>query len=215
MYQLLYSSTLETLWMVSVSGIIALLLGVPLGLFLFATRRGSFHSLPWLNQILGLIVNGLRSFPFFILMIALIPLTRWLVGTSIGTAAATVPLAIAGVPFLARLVENVLTELPVGLIETGQSMGASNFQIAARILLPEAIPGIINAWMVTLIGLVGYSAMAGAVGGGGLGNLAFIKGYQAFDTDLMLATIVILVIMVQLLQWLGDGVVYFLQRRKR
>lgn len=194
----------ETFAMVMVSGSIAAIVGIPLGITLLVTRRHGLLEHATFYTILSMIVNATRSIPFIILLVALIPLTRLLVGTSIGTAAAIVPLSIGAIPFVARLVESALSEVTHGLVETGFAMGASPWQIILHILLPEAMPGIINGITITLVSLVGYSAMAGAVGGGGLGDLAIRYGYQRFDVIVMLYTIVILILFVQLIQLIGD-----------
>lgn len=196
-------STGETLYMVSVSGLLAMLFGLPLGVLLFSTRQANLLPWPLFNKSLSLIINMARSIPFIILMLAIIPVTRFIVGTSIGTSAAIVPLSLAAIPFFARMVENNLNQLPSGLIETGLAMGANTWQIPT-ILLTEALPGIIGTLTTTFITLVGYSAMAGAVGGGGLGDLAIRYGYQRFDATVMILTIAILIVLVQGLQHLGD-----------
>ncbi len=203
----LLRSTGETLYMVLASGALAFILGLPLGVALFITRAHNLLPHPLINKCLATLINVTRSIPFIILMLAIIPLTRLLVGTSIGTNAAIVPLTLAAIPFFARMVENSLNELSPGLIETGQAMGASVYQVIHSILLTEAMPGIVNSLTITLINLVAYSAMAGAVGGGGLGDLAIRYGYQRFDIHVMLATIVILVVFVQAIQYTGDACV--------
>ena len=194
----------ETLYMVFSSSAIATLVGAPLGIILFTTRPPNILAHPILNKVLATLINGLRSIPFIILLVAVIPLTRFLVGTSIGTTAAIVPLTLGAIPFIARIVENALSEVSPGLIEAGLAMGATPLQIITKILLPEAMPGIVNGLTITTISLLGYSAMAGAVGGGGLGDLAIRYGYQRFEIGVMLVTIVILIGLVQLLQMLGD-----------
>ena len=196
----LLTSTWETLYMVFVSGVLALLIGLPLGVILFSTRQPNLFAKPLLNKSLAMIINMLRSIPFIILMLAIIPLTRLLVGTSIGTTAAIVPLSLATIPFFARMVENNLDQLPPGLIETGQAMGASTLQLISAVLLSEAMPGIVSSLTTTLITLTAYSAMAG----GGLGDLAIRYGYQRFDARVMLMTIVILIALVQMIQYIGD-----------
>jgi D-methionine transport system permease protein len=203
----LLRATEETLYMVFVSGALSFIVGLPIGVLLFVTRPQQLLPHPWLNKSLATLINMTRSIPFIILMLAIIPLTRLLVGTSIGTNAAIVPLTLAAIPFFARMVENNLSELSPGLIETGQAMGASPFQLIRSILLAEAKPGIVNSLTVTLINLVAYSAMAGAVGGGGLGDLAIRYGYQRFDIKVMLTTIVILIAVVQAIQYSGDSYV--------
>lgn len=202
----LLNASWETAYMVLLSGLIATLLGLPIGVLLATTRKHGILANRVVNAALSAIVNVMRSIPFIILMIAVIPLTRILVGTSIGTVAAIVPLSLGATPFIARLIENAVADLPYGLTEAGLAMGATPSQIIKRILLPEALPNIIHSITITLITLVGYSAMAGAIGGGGLGSLAINYGYQRFDVMVMLVTIVILVVFVQLLQWLGDRI---------
>lgn len=195
-------ATGETIYMVLASTLFAVLLGLPLGTVLFTTAKVKPHMK--LNRAIAAVINIARSIPFIILLVALIPFTRFVVGTSIGIHAAMVPLTLGAAPFFARLVDNVYQSLPAGLIETGYSMGASTWQMIRHILLPEATPALIQAVTVTAITLVNYSAMAGTVGGGGLGDLAIRYGYQRFNISVMLATVVILVIIVQLLQTLGD-----------
>ena len=202
--RLFQTSLLETLWMVGVSGLLGTALGLPLGVLLVITdQHGLLQNRP-LNRILGVLVNAVRSTPFIILLVAVIPLTRWIVGTSIGTKAAIVPLTIAAIPFVARLIESALREVDRGLIEALQSMGATPWQIIRTVLIPEAMPGIIAGLTITLVSLIGHSAMAGAVGGGGLGSVAINYGYQRFRPDIMLYTVVILIIMVQIFQSLGN-----------
>jgi D-methionine transport system permease protein len=204
MLDLLVKSLWETTYMVAISVTLAGLFGIPLGIILVTTDKGHIlQNLP-LNRILGAIVNAARSTPFIILMVAIIPLTRMIVGTSIGTEAAIVPLTIAATPFVARLIESALKEVHYGVIEAAQAMGASPWQIIIKVLLPEAMPGIIMGLTITIVSLIGYSAMAGAVGGGGLGDLAIRYGYQRFRVDVMMMTVVILIIQVQLVQSLGD-----------
>lgn len=198
----LLKATGETLYMVTLSTIIASLLGLPLGTLLYSTRQ--IRPSPKLQQGLSLFINVTRSIPFIILLVAIIPFTRCLVGTSIGINAAIVPLTLGATPFFARLVDNMYQSLPAGLIETGYSMGASTQQIITHILLPEARPALIHAITVTAITLINYSAMAGTVGAGGLGTLAINYGYQRFNLSVMLSTVVILILMVQLIQTGGD-----------
>jgi D-methionine transport system permease protein len=200
----LLTATGETLYMVFLSGVITFFAGLPLGILLFTTRPNKLFPHPLLNQCLATLINVTRSIPFIILMLAIIPLTRVLVGTSIGTNAAVVPLSLAAIPFFARMVENTLNELSPGLIETGQAMGGSSYQVIRYLLLAEAMPGIVNSLSITLINLVAYSAMAGAVGGGGLGDLAIRYGYQRFNVSIMLLTLVILIALVQIIQYTGD-----------
>lgn len=207
MFNLILEATLDTLYMVAVSGVIAALVGIPLGVLLYVTRPGQILAQPVLQSVLGIITNIGRSIPFIILMVAIIPFTRILVGSSIGTNAAAVPLTIAAIPFIARLVEGALNEISPGLVEAAQSMGATPWQIITKVLLPEARGGIFTALTVTAVTLVSYSAMAGAVGGGGLGDLGIRYGYNRFNPTIMLITVAILVVMVQAFQSLGDYLV--------
>jgi D-methionine transport system permease protein len=194
----------ETLFMVSVSTVIAAIVGIPLGITLVTTSKGHILQNRVINQILGTIVNIIRSIPFIILMVAIIPLTRIIAGSSIGTTAACVPLTLVAIPFLSRLVETSIRDVDFGLIEAAESMGATPLQIIRKVLLPEALPTIINNITVLIVNLIGASAMAGAIGGGGLGDIAIRYGYQRFQPDIMLATIIILVIGVNLIQFCGD-----------
>lgn len=203
--KLLITGTLDTLQMTVISTIMAMIIGIPLGVVLVVTSKGHILENAALSKILGAIVNATRSIPFIILMVAIIPFTRMVVGTSIGTTAACVPLTLAAIPFLARLVETSIKDIQFGVIEAAQSMGASPFQIIRKVLLPEALPTIIDNVTVLIVNLIGYSAMAGAIGGGGLGDIAIRYGYQRFQGDIMLATIIILIIMVQVIQMIGDG----------
>lgn len=202
MFYDLLIATAETIYMVLVSTLCAAILGLPLGTLLFSS--GKIKHNRSLNRIIAGCINICRSIPFIILLVALIPFTRLIVGTSIGIHAAMVPLTLGATPFFARLVDNVYRGLPSGLIETGQAMGANTWQTIRHILLPEALPSLIHAITVTAITLVNYSAMAGTVGGGGLGDLAIRYGYQRFNVTIMLATVAILVVLVQLLQMAGD-----------
>ena len=205
--QLIFDSLLETLLMVLVSGGIGALLGIPLGILLFVTDKKSFLPMPVLNVVLGTIINALRSVPFIILLVAIIPFTRLIVGTSIGTAAAIVPLTLSVAPFIAHIVETSLREVDKGLVEAAQSMGATNMQIITKVLLPEAKPGIVAGLTISVISLIGYSAMAGAVGGGGLGDLGIRYGYQRFNPEVMWTVVLILILLVQGLQSFGDHLV--------
>lgn len=203
----------ETLLMVGVSTVLAELGGLPLGVLLVTTAPGRILASPRLHHLLGLIVNVGRSIPFIILMVAIIPFTRWLVGTSIGTVAAMVPLTVAAIPYVARLVESSLNEVDPGVVEAVVAMGASPWQVIRKVYLPEAVPSLILGATITAITLVGYSAMAGAVGGGGLGDLAIRYGYQRFRTDVMLVTVAVLVVLVQGIQYLGSHWARRLDRR--
>ena len=213
MLDLFVTSFGETLLMVGVSGVLGALLGVPLGILLYLTDRGGILPNLALNRVVGIIVNAVRSTPFIILLVAIIPLTRFFVGSSIGTAAAIVPLTIAAAPFVARLVETALREVDRGLVEAAQAMGASTAQIVFKVLVPEAFPGIVAGLTITFVSLVGYSAMAGAIGGGGLGDVGIRYGYQRFLPDVMLMVVLILIVFVQLVQMLGDALVRRLSHR--
>ena len=201
---LLLKGTWETVLMTFVSGFFGFLLGLPIGIFLFLTRKGQLLENKLINQILAFFVNVFRSIPFIILIVWMIPFTRGLVGTSIGVAAALVPLSIGAAPFIARLVENSLLEIPEGLIEAARSMGAKPSQIIFKVVLPEALPSLINAATITLITLVGYSAMGGAVGAGGLGQIGYQYGYVGYDTFIMNTVLILLIIIVFIIQFTGD-----------
>ncbi len=201
---LLWQSLYETVYMVVVSSALSALFGIPLGVLLLVTDKGHILENAVINKPLGAIVNMLRSVPFIILMVAIIPLTRLIAGTSIGTTAACVPLTLAAIPFAGRLVETSLKEVPFGLIEAAQAMGASPLQIIRKVLIPEALPAIIDNITNVIVNLISYSAMAGAIGGGGLGDLAIRYGYQRFRADIMLLTIVILIVVVQIIQSSGN-----------
>ncbi|MBQ6297833.1 MAG: ABC transporter permease [Selenomonadaceae bacterium] len=203
----------ETIYMVVVSMAIASAIGVPLGVLLHTTAKGQILENIFINQTVGSVVNAVRSIPFIILMVAIIPLTRFIVGSAIGTTAAIVPLVIASIPFIGRQVETSLKEVPSGLIEAAQAMGATPFQIISKVLLPEAMPGIVSQLTTVIIALVGESAMAGAIGGGGLGDLAIRYGYQRFRPEVMLATVVVLIILVQLVQFVGNTLAKKLDKR--
>lgn len=200
----------ETFYMVAVATVIGGIIGIPLGITLVTTSKGHILENRFVNQILGTIVNIIRSIPFIILMVAIIPLTRLIAGTSIGTTAACVPLIIVAIPFLSRLVETSIRDVDFGLVEAAESMGATPFQIIRKVLIPEALPTIINNITVLIVNLIGASAMAGAIGGGGLGDIAIRYGYQRFRPDVMLATIIILIVVVNVIQAGGD----FASRKK-
>lgn len=204
MIDLVLPSVLETLYMVFFSTIFSLLLGFPLGILLVITERGSIWEKPILNRILNSIINLLRSFPFIILMILLFPLSKLIIGKTIGTKATIVPLAIAAAPFVARVMESSLKEVDRGVIEFSLSMGATVPQIISKILIPEALPSIILGVTLTIINLIGYSAMAGTIGGGGLGDLAIRYGLYRFQTDIMIVSVIIIIILVQSIQFLGN-----------
>ena len=192
---------------------IASALGIPLGVLLYATDKGQILESPNLNKIIGTVVNAVRSIPFIILMVAIIPLTRLLVGSAIGTTAAMVPLVIASIPFIGRQVETSLKEVPYGLIEAALSMGATPVQIISKVLLPESMPSIVAQLTTVVISLVGESAMAGAIGGGGLGDLAIRYGYQRFRPEVMIATVIILIVLVQAVQFVGNTIAKRLDKK--
>lgn len=204
MTELVIPSLLQTLYMVLFSTIFSIFLGFPLGILLVITEKGNIWEKPFLNRILNSIINLLRSFPFLILMILIFPLSKLLVGKTIGTTATIVPLSIAAAPFVARVMESSLKEVDKGVIESSLSMGATTSQIITRVLLPEALPSIILGVTLTIINLIGYSAMAGSIGGGGLGDLAIRFGLYRFQTDIMIYAVIIIVILVQSVQFIGN-----------
>ncbi len=211
---LLIKSFGETCYMVAASTIISTLIGLPLGVILTVTRKGHILENAPVNAVLGAIVNATRSTPFIILMVAIIPLTRIIVGSSIGTTAAIVPLTISAAPFIARIIESSLLEIDHGVIEAAQAMGASPLQIINKVLLPEALHSIVLGITLAIISLIGYSAMAGALGGGGLGDLAIRYGYQRFRVDIMIATVVVLIAQVQIVQSCGNYISKKLNKNK-
>lgn len=201
---LLWDGLVDTVYMVGVSTLFTVFLGLPLGVLLVVTDRGGLTPRPTLNRVLGAVVNALRSLPFIILLFLITPFTRLVVGTTIGPTAAIVPLVVSAIPFFARLTETSLLEVDRGLVEAAQAMGSSLWQIVGKVLVPEALPSITLGVAVTIISLVGYSAMAGAVGGGGLGDLAIRYGYQRYETGIMVATVVLLILLVQGVQHAGN-----------
>ncbi|MBD0336696.1 MAG: ABC transporter permease [Cyanobacteria bacterium Co-bin13] len=209
----LWTATLETIYMVSVSAVLAALFGLPLGLLLVIAAPKGFLPNPALYQGLGSVVNAGRSLPFIILLVAIIPLTRLIVGTTIGSTAALVPLTLSAIPFYARVAETSLLEVDRGLVEAAESMGCSYWQVIAKVLIPEAVPSLVLGLTIMVISLIGYSAMAGVVGGGGLGDLAIRYGYQRFNTQVMLITVVLLIVLVQIVQWVGDAIARQMRRR--
>ena len=204
LYPEMIKSLFETFYMVSISGIISGIIGIIMGITLVVTREGNILQNKPVNNILGKIINVFRSIPFIILLAAIIPLTRLLVGTTIGTKGALVPLIFGCTPFFARQIESALLDIDKGVIEASQAMGSSSLEIIFRVMLREGLPGIIHAVTITIISLIGLSAMAGTVGGGGLGDFAIRYGYQYFQTDIMVATIILLLIIVNIIQILGD-----------
>ena len=199
-------STLQTLEMVLFSTLFSMVIGFPLGVLLYSTNSMGITPRPILNQVLSRIVNVLRSFPFIILMILLFPLSRLILGTSIGTTATIIPLSIAAVPFVARLVETALLEVDPGMIQAARAMGSTNSQIIYKVLIPESMPSLVSGITLTIINLIGYSAMAGTIGGGGLGDLAIRYGYQRFRPDVMAASVVVIIVMVEVIQFIGTRI---------
>ena len=214
MSQLLLEGTLDTLYVTLASTLIAYLIGIPLGVILVVTRKDGICPAPKTNAVLGTIINIMRSVPFLILIIVLIPFTRFVVGTSIGATATVVPLIVGAAPFIARMVESSLLEVDAGVVEAAQAMGASPWQIVTKVLLKEAVPSLITGAAIALTTILGYSAMAGAVGGGGLGDLAIKYGYHRYQTDVLLLTLVILIALVQIIQALGNGLAKKIDHRK-
>ena len=208
-------STLDTLVMVGLSGLFGTLFGLPLGIFLATSRANELFPAPVANRILGLIVNATRSTPFIILVVAIVPLTRLIAGTSIGTRAAVVPLTIAAIPFIARVIEAAIRDVDQGLVEAARAFGASPLQIVQKVLLPEAMPAVTLALTLTTVSLLGYSAMVGAVGGGGLGDLGIRYGYQRFMPEVMATVVLVLIALVQGVQTLGEAIARRLDKRAR
>ena len=207
-FNMIWTSTLETLYMVFFSTLFSLVIGFPIGILLTVTKEGNILERPKLNKILDFVINTLRSFPFIILMILLFPLSRIIVGTTIGSTAAIVPLSISAAPFVARMIEGALNEVDKGLIEASSSMGADNWTIIFKVMIPETMPHIIHGITVTVVSLIGFSAMAGTIGAGGLGDLAIRFGYQRFKTDIMIYAVLVIIVIVQLQQSLRNYLVY-------
>ncbi len=206
MINMLIEGSWESIYMTVAITVISYIIGIPLGVFLVLSDRGGIRPMPGLNWLVGGIVNILRSVPFLILMITIQPLTRLIVGTTIGTKAAIVALVVSAAPFVARMVEQSLLEIDHGVIEAAQSMGASNMQIVMKVLLPESLPSLLNGALVSATTILGYSAMAGFIGGGGLGDIAIRYGYNRYEMDTMFITVVLLVILVQLIQSVGSRI---------
>ncbi|WP_339059898.1 methionine ABC transporter permease [Tepidibacillus marianensis] len=203
----------ETIFMVGISLSISILVGIPTGILLFVSDKGLFLENRWLNLILSTIANIIRSIPFIILLVFLLPFTQFLIGETIGPTAAAVPLSVAAIPFYARLVETSLREIDKGVIEAAIATGASPFLIIKEVLLPEARSGLVHGLTITAISLIGYSAMAGIVGGGGVGDLAIRFGYYRYENDIMFLTVTILIVLVQILQFIGDRIAKLQDRR--
>ena len=213
-WDLMLNATLETLYMVVVAALFTVAIGLPLGIVLFITRKGGIHPAATLNRLLSGLVNIGRSLPFIVLLIALIPFTRLIIGTTLGTTAAIVPITIGAFPFFARIVENALDEVDKGRIEAILSMGGTGWHIVSKVLLPEALPALLAGITLTTVLLIGFSSMAGVIGGGGLGDLAIRYGYQRFNNQIMIGTVITLIVLVQLVQTLGDRLVRSLAHRR-
>jgi D-methionine transport system permease protein len=213
--RLIIQATGDTLLMVAIAAGLGTLLGLPLGVFLATSKRGELFAAPVANAVLGTLVNATRSTPFIILVVAIIPFTRLIAGTSIGTNAAIVPLTIAATPFIARLIEGAIREVDQGLVEAARSMGATPVQIVRKVLVPEALPAIALGLTLAIVSLIGFSAMVGAVGGGGLGDLGIRYGYQRFMPDVMAAVVAVLIVLVQAVQSIGDRLSRRLNKRLR
>lgn len=202
--RLIFDATLDTLHMIAVAGGLGTLFGLPLGVFLATSGRGELFAAPAVNAVLGVLVNITRSTPFIILVVAIVPFTRLIAGTSIGTGAAIVPLTVAAIPFIARIVEGAIREVDQGLVEAARAMGATPLQIVRKVLIPEALPAIVLGLTLAAVSLIGFSAMVGAVGGGGLGDLGIRYGYQRFMPEVMAIVVAVLVVLVQSVQTIGD-----------
>ncbi|WP_038904803.1 MULTISPECIES: methionine ABC transporter permease [Dickeya] len=213
-FPIMLNATLETLYMVGLAALFTVLVGLPTGVLLFISRQSSVLPLPRVNAVLGSVINVGRSLPFVVLLIALIPFTRWVVGTTLGSTAAVVPIAVGAFPFFARIVENALAEVDSGRIEAIESMGGTVWHVITKALLPEALPSILAGVTLTVVMLIGFSSMAGVIGGGGLGDLAIRYGYQRFNQQVMAGTVIVLVLLVQLVQSLGDRLVRRLAYRR-
>jgi D-methionine transport system permease protein len=212
---LIVQATLDTLQMVAIAASLGTLLGLPLGVFLATSKRGELFAAPVTNAVLGTLVNATRSTPFIILVVAIIPFTRLIAGTSIGTQAAIVPLTVAATPFIARLIEGAIREVDQGLVEAARAMGATPVQIVRKVLVPEALPAIALGLTLAVVSLIGFSAMVGAVGGGGLGDLGIRYGYQRFMPEVMAAVVAVLIVLVQAVQSIGDRLARRLNKRLR
>ncbi|MCX7745395.1 MAG: ABC transporter permease [Clostridia bacterium] len=204
----------ETAYMVVLSTAAALILGMPLGILLVVTEKGHILEAPKLNKVLGTIINIVRSFPFIILIVVLLPISRWIVGTTLGATAAVIPLSIASAPFLARIIENSLKEVGTGKVEASQAMGANPLTIILKVLIPEALQSLVRGVTLAVITITGFTAVAGAIGAGGLGSLAIRYGYMRFRDDIMIATVAVLVLLVQLVQWGGDFIAGCINRKR-
>ncbi|ULR33324.1 ABC transporter permease [Dickeya fangzhongdai] len=213
-FPIMLNATLETLYMVGLAALFTVLVGLPTGVLLFISRQSGIMPLPRVNAVLGGVINVGRSLPFVVLLIAMIPFTRWVVGTTLGSTAAVVPITVGAFPFFARIVENALAEVDRGRIEAIVSMGGTVWHVITKALLPEALPSILAGITLTVVMLIGFSSMAGVIGGGGLGDLAIRYGYQRFNQQVMAGTVIVLVLLVQLVQSLGDRLVRSLAYRR-
>lgn len=211
--RIIAEAAIDTLLMVGAAAALGTLFGLPIGIFLATSGRGELFAAPALNRAIGAIVNATRSTPFIILVVAIIPFTRLVAGTSIGTSAAIVPLTVAATPFIARIIEGAIREVDHGLIEAVRAMGATPLQIVRKVLVPEALPSIVLGLTLSVVSLIGYSAMVGAIGGGGLGDLGIRYGYQRFMPDVMAAVVVVLIALVQSVQTVGDRLSRRLNKR--
>lgn len=212
--KMLLNGTKETLYMVSISSIIALILGIPIGISLVVTDKGGIYPLIKVNKVIGIFINIIRSMPEMILIIILLPLSKLIVGTTLGANAAIISISIGSAPLIARIIENSLKEIEFGKIEAAEAMGATSFEIITKVLIPEALPSIIRGITIAIIGIVGFTAIAGAIGAGGLGSLAIRFGYQRFRTDILIGTVLILLVVVQLLQFIGDFIARLINKKR-
>lgn len=214
LFELLLTGLGDTLYMMILSTMAALIIGLPLGIILVVTERGNILELPKVNRVLGTIINIFRSFPSIILIVILLPLSRMIVGTTLGATAAVVPLSIGSAPFFARIIENCLKEVTLGKIEAALAMGATPFTIITQVLIPEALPSLVRGLTLAIIAIIGFTAVAGAIGAGGLGSLAIRFGYMRYRDDVMIATVIVLVILVQGIQWGGDRIAKHINRKR-
>ena len=212
--KMLLNGTKETLYMVSISSIIALILGIPIGISLVVTDKGGIYPLIKVNKVIGIFINIIRSMPEMILIIILLPLAKLIVGTTLGANAAIISISIGLAPLIARIIENSLKEIEFGKIEAAEAMGATSFEIITKVLIPEALPSIIRGITIAIIGIVGFTAIGGAIGAGGLGSLAIRFGYQRFRTDILIGTVLILLVVVQLLQFIGDFIARLINKKR-
>jgi len=212
--ELLWEGLLETLYMVFWSSLFALAIGIVLGVTLVVTEKGGILEAPKLNRVIGTVINGVRSLPLIILIVLLLPLSRLIVGTSLGPTAAIVSLSIGAAPLLGRIIETSLKEVSAGKIEAAKSVGAAPFTIIFRVLIPEALPAIVRGITIGIIGITEFTAVAGAIGAGGLGSLAIRFGYQRFREDVLIATVIVIILLVQLIQWTGDSIAKSINKKR-